>query len=142
MATLCLQPTRPVAARPAPALEATERDLLNYLRSVAINCRAKPRADLFEACALLHVTRNASREAHAEALMRCLGEALGKRPRLHAPGTHERSFDEDWLLQLGRTLAQHDEASATFLLCARLSLPHRRLVRYLMGRIAEHFSLV
>lgn len=114
---------------------------LNHLRFVAMACRSKPRTDLFEACALLHVSPATAQESHADALMRCLNEALGKPTRLHAPGTTELSFDESWLVQLGQAAAIGDEPSLAFLLRSRVAREHRRLVRFLVGRIAESFSL-
>lgn len=115
---------------------------LNFLRFMSMSCRAKPRTDLFQACALLHASRSASREAHAEALMRCLAEALAKQPRLLAPGTVEMSFDENWLVQLGEAIAQEDDGSIAFLLKSRVLPEHRRLVRFLVGRISECFPLL
>jgi len=114
---------------------------LNHLRFVAMECRVKPRTDLFEACALLKVERSASRDAHAEALMRCLSEAFGKPARLFAPGTTEQTFDEQWLMRLGMACGQSDEDSVRFLLSSRVAFENRRLVRFLIGRIAECFSL-
>ena len=114
---------------------------LNLLRAKAMECRTKPRADLFHACALLQVTRAASRDAHAEALVRCLDEALGKRARLHAPSTIEMTFDESWLIELGQAAVRDDNASLNFLLCSRILPEHRRLIRFLVGRISECFSL-
>ena len=114
---------------------------LNHLRFVAMACRVKPRTDLFEACALLKVERSATRDAHAEALMRCLSEAFGKPARLYAPGTTEQTFDEQWLMRLGMACGQGDEDSARFLLSSRVAFENRRLVRFLIGRIAECFSL-
>lgn len=73
--------------------------------------------------------------------MRCLKEALGKPARLHAPGSEELTFDEKWLLQLGRAASQHDDSSMSFLLASRVSAEHRRLVRFLVTRIADCFSL-
>ncbi|MEL7107595.1 MAG: hypothetical protein AAGM21_16870 [Pseudomonadota bacterium] len=114
---------------------------LNHLRFVAMECRVKPRTDLFEACALLKVERSASRDAHAEALMRCLSEAFGKPARLFAPGTTEQTFDEQWLMRLGMACGEGDEDSARFLLSSRVAFENRRLVRFLIGRIANCFSL-
>lgn len=114
---------------------------LNHLRFVAMNCRVKPRTDLFEACALLKVERSDSRDAHAEALMRCLTEAFGHPARLYAPGTQELTFDEQWLMRLGLSYAAHDRDSQSFLLGSRVSAENRRLVGFLVSRIAEHFSL-
>ena len=114
---------------------------LNFLRFMSMSCRAKRRTDLFQACALLHASRSASREAHAEALMRCLAEALGKQPRLLAHGTVEKSLDENWLVQLGEAITQKDDGSIAFLLKSRVLPEHRRLVRFLVGRISECFCL-
>lgn len=130
------------SARIAPEHTSAELAFVNHLRFVAMACRSKPRADLFEACALLQVERSASRTAHADALMRCVGQALGKTPRLHAPGTAELSFDETWLLQLGLACARGDVASQAFLLNSRLAHENRSLVRFLIGQIADCFSLI
>ena len=112
---------------------------LNHLRFVAMACRAKPKADLFEACALLKAEGSASRDAHTDALMRCLAEALGKPARLFAPGTAEQTFDEQWLMRLGVACSQGDQDSLSFLLGSRVAFENRRLVRYLMGCIATRF---
>jgi len=114
---------------------------LNHLRFTSMACRAKPRADLFEACALLHVTRTANLQAHTDALMRCLAQALGKQPMLHAPGTIETSFDESWLVQLGQATARQDDASLAFLLKSRVLPEHRRLILFLITRVSDYFSL-
>lgn len=114
---------------------------LNHLRFIAMGCRAKPRTVLFEACALLQTDRSASRDAHAEALMRCMNEALGKPTQLHTPGTAELSFDEKWLVQFGRSCGRGDEASCRFLLSSRVAHENRRLVGFLVARISEYFSL-
>lgn len=114
---------------------------LNHLRFTAMGCRSMRRTDLFEACALLHTDRHASRNAHAEALMRCLDEALNTRARLLSPGTAEMTFDERWLVELGRAIGRDDEASVSFLLQSRVPRDHHRLVRFLIGRISECFAL-
>jgi len=115
---------------------------LNHLRFIAMGCRAKRRTDLFEACALLHVARMASREAHAEALMRCLNEALNTQALLHAPGTEEMSFDERWLVALGRAVGREDTPSIQFLMHSRVPKEHRRLVLFLIGQVTECFALI
>ena len=133
--------SRDVEADANAALYPEAWAFLNHLRFVAMACRVKPRTDLFEACALLKVERSASRDAHAEALMRCLSEAFGKPARLFAPGTTEQTFDEQWLMRLGMACGQSDEDSVRFLLSSRVAFENRRLVRFLIGRIAECFSL-
>ena len=125
-----------------PQFSSGAMSLLNYLRFTSMECRAKPQTNLFEACALLHVTQSAERDAHADALMRCLSEALGKPAKLFAPATTEVSFDEKWLIQLAVASKAQDEASMRFLLTSRVSAENRRLVRFLMARISEYFPLV
>ena len=115
---------------------------LNHLRFVAMNCRAKPRADLFEACALLRVSRDATQHPYAEALMRCLPEALGKPVKTFAPGVVELSFDERWLLQIGRAAAEDDETSLAFLLRSRVAPQHRRMIGFLIRQITDGFPTV
>ena len=134
--------TEPQRSLRVPPVSEDSLAFLNQLRFISMSCRSKRRADLFEACALLHVTRSASQEAHAEALMRCLAQALGKQPRLHAPGTAEMTFDETWLLRLGQAITVQDEGSVSFLLKSRVLPEHRRLIRFLVGRISEYFSLI
>ncbi|MEO9896910.1 MAG: hypothetical protein ABJD13_03560 [Paracoccaceae bacterium] len=133
-----------ISAEPRPKTPVSSQAFafLNHLRFKAMQCRAKPKTDLFQACALLQVTRSANYEAHAEALMRCLAEALGKQPRLYAPGTIEMTFDETWLVEVGQAYARDDQASLSFLLGSRVLPEHRRLVRFLVGRISKYFSLV
>ena len=114
---------------------------LNHLRFVAMKCRVKPRTALFEACALLTAQKSAEQAAYAEALMRCINEALGKPARLLSPGVSELTFDERWLIQLARASARGDEDSLRFLLSSRVAFENRRLVRFLIGRIAGDFAL-
>jgi hypothetical protein len=115
-------------------------EFVNYLRFAAMKCRTKPRTDLFKACALLKVDKAASAHAHADALMRCINEALGKPARLYAPGTAELTFDEHWLLQLGRSYMRGDEPSQRFLLASRVGLENRRFIRFLIGQITKDVS--
>ena len=129
-----------VDCAPALALSPNAVGMLNHLRFIAMNCRVKPHTELFEACALLHVTRNASQEAHAEALMRCLNEAIGQPARLLAPGVVEMTFDEHWLVQLGQASARQDLASLNFLIRSRVSREHQRLFTFLVSRISDSFS--
>lgn len=110
---------------------------LNMLRFAALGCRVKPQTDLFQACALLQVERSRSQAAHADALMRCLKEALGAAPRLFAPGTVEISFDEAWLMRLGAAITHDQDPSVAFLLRSRVLPEHRRLIWFLVGRIFQ-----
>lgn len=130
----------PAVAAAPPVPSASALAFLNHLRFVAMECRSKARTNLFEACALLHATRTASRDAHAEALMRCLGEALGRPARLHTPGTSETTFDERWLIQLETACRHNDRDSFRFLVGSRVAPQNRRLVAFLVGRIAGHFG--
>ncbi|MEO0692174.1 MAG: hypothetical protein AAFY90_04765 [Pseudomonadota bacterium] len=125
----------------APALRATQapkggRAVLNHLRLVALGCRSAARADLFEACALLSTDKATSGTAFAEALMKCLPQALGNRPRMLRPGVEELSFDEAWLNRLIEAAQQGDADSFTFLLRSRVRPEARRNVGYLIRSLA------
>ena len=122
--------------------EPGEISLINHLRFVGLSCRAKARTDLFEACALLSVDKSHTLKTHAEALMRCLNEILGRRAVFYSPGTSEMSFDEAWSARLATSITQGDEASTTFLLHSRAPHIHHRHLRFLISRISEHFSLI
>lgn len=130
------------APEPAQTADFDTASFLNFLRFVALECRIKPRTDLFEACAMLQISRSLSLEAHAEALMRCLSEALGQHPIVRGPGTTETSFDEAWLVQLGAAFACDDQTSAMFLLRSRVVPEKRRLVGYLTRNVASFFPTV
>ncbi len=132
----------PETPRAAPDVTPAQMAFINHIRFVKMACRTKPQTHLFEACALLHVEGTKSKEAHSDALVRCLPEALGTPVRLHAPRVTEMSFDENWLLRLASAIAHDDDASIGFLLRSRVAPEHRRLVRFLVGRISECFSLV
>ncbi len=122
---------------PVQELSPEAASFINHLRFISMGCRSKRSTNLFEACALLHVEKSASREAFADALMRCLDEALGKRTLLYAPGTTELSFDEKWLVRLGQASAMNDESSVDFLLRSRVGRDHQRLIRYLVAQISK-----
>ncbi len=113
---------------------------INHLRFVSMGCRCKAKTSLFEACALLHGQPTAELNSYTEALMRCLCEALGQPATLFAPATQEISFDERWLLQLARAAQTQDDASLRFLLGSRVAHENRRLVRFLIARISDHFA--
>ncbi len=114
-------------------------EFLNHLRFTAMACRTMPQTELFQACALLQVSRTASQMAHSEALVRCLTQALGKPARLLAPGANEMTFDEQWLACLGRAYGCGDDLSKAFLLRSRVAHENRRLVGFLVGRIVDGF---
>ena len=119
--------------------DAAALDLLNHIRMVALNCRASARTDLFEACALLSTEKSAAKTAHAEALVKCLPQAIGKTPKILRPGVVEVSFDEAWLLRLVTSASANDRDSFGFLLQSRVSPWARRNVGYLAKSFAEHF---
>ena len=117
------------------------RSMLNHLRVVGMKCRVAARADMFEACALLATDKKKARIAHAEVLMRCLREAIGKHPTIFSPGTESLSFDEAWLVELIEAAARNDQPSFTFLLHSRV-LPHARLsMTFLASSVSKQFSL-
>ena len=139
MVALCSESIRRSQPETSP-IEGNALAFLNQLRFAALKCRSRPRGNLFEACALLAVERTQSFEAHAEALMQCLNDALGTRAVLYRPGIEETSFDEAWLLSLASALAEKDHDSAQFLLRSRVTKEHQRHVRFLVGRISEYLA--
>jgi len=123
-------------------LDSASLDLLNHLRWVAMECRAKPKTSLFEACALLQAPSLEARNAHAEALMRCLTEAFGQRANLYRPGTKSISFDESWLVRLVQSHARGDTFSVSFLLKSRIAPENRRLIGFLTKQISDQTRLL
>lgn len=101
----------------APAPATRQPALIAALRLAALECRAAPKASV-AACALLGP--DAGAEEYAGALARCLPQMLTRRPVLRRPGAARRSFDEEWLVALGRALGSGDRASARFLLRRRV----------------------
>ena len=116
--------------------------LLDHLRHAARDARCKSYVDLFGACASLSVNRDSAKQAASDVLMRCLSQALGRRPILFRAGEPEISFDEDWLLALARSIRREDTASCTFLLHSRVPKhAHRNLV-FLLGNVADNFPQI
>jgi hypothetical protein len=116
--------------------------LLDHLRHVARASRCKGYIDLFGACATLSGNHAVATQAASEILVRCLSQALGRRPVLYRVGEQETSFDEKWLIALARSLNSGDDTSATFLLHSRVPDHARRNLVFLLRRVANDFSEV
>ena len=119
--------------------DASAQPLLEHLRRIARTSRCKSYVDLFGACAALSGNRHVASQAAAEVLMRCLAQALGRRPVLYREGESETSFDENWLLALGRSLKDEDTTSATFLLHSRVPKQFRRNLVFLLRNVVDNF---
>jgi len=121
---------------------ARRESMLDHLRHVARASRCKGYIDLFGACATLSGNHAVATQAASEVLVRCLSQALGRRPVLYRVGEQETSFDEKWLIALARSLKSGDHTSATFLLHSRVpNHAHRNLV-FLLRRVADNFTRV
>lgn len=118
-------------------LSKSERALLNHLRLIALKCRSAAREDLFEACRLLSSEETNSLDAHATALVKCLEEALGKRPKLLRPGLEKLTFDEAWLMRLLNSARIKDDPSFLFLLTSRVSAAQRHNLAFLLRAVAH-----
>ncbi|MFW2544827.1 hypothetical protein ACN2XU_19505 [Primorskyibacter sp. 2E107] len=118
----------------------SERPLLDHLRDVARINRCKGYIDLFGACAALSGNRDVARHAASEVLVRCLSQALGRRPVLYRVGETETSFDEKWLIALARSLKTGDKCSSAFLLQSRVPKHARRTLVFLLRRVTDSFS--
>ena len=116
--------------------------LLDHLRQVARHVRCKEHVDMFCACAALSGNREVAAQAASEVLMRCLSQALGRRPILLRAGEPVTSFDEAWLMALARSLRDGDTSSSTFLLHSRVSAPARRHLVFLLRNVVDNFGSV
>lgn len=116
-----------------------ETSLLEHLRDVARTNRCKGYIDLFGACASLSGNRDVALHAASEVLMRCLSQALGRRPVLYRVGESETSFDEKWLISLARSLKAGDESSAAFLLHSRVPKHACRNLVFLLRNVVDGF---
>ena len=118
---------------PGESVAAVDRDArLEMLRAQAARCRTAAHLDLHRACTLLPLDRELAPVVFARALLRTLGQALGKRLVIHRPGSDEVSFDERWLLRVIERLESGDTDSFTFLLSRRIPHEYRRSVAFLV----------
>ncbi|MEJ8562162.1 hypothetical protein QTO30_13625 [Yoonia sp. GPGPB17] len=130
----------PEAPRPAHALPGEWRGVLNALRVTALGCRTAARTDLFEACALISNKENTARDAFAQALFRCLSQAVSTKPVFFQPGTVEMSFDESWLIRALIASRTGDGDSLAFLIRSRVPKIHQRQIAFLIKGISDQFS--
>ena len=119
-----------------------DNGLLEHLRHVSRTSRCKSYIDMFGACAALSGNAHVAAQAASEVLMRCLAQALGRRPVLYRQGELEMSFDEKWLIALAHSLTSGDEASATFLLQSRVPKHARRNLVFLLRRVTDHSARI
>ena len=135
----CTMRSFPDAAVQVQADHTPADPLLDHLRHAARDVRCKSYVDLFGACAALSGNRDVAATAAAEVLMRCLAQALGRRPVLFRHGEAETSFDEKWLMSLAKALRSDDQISATFLLHSRVPVYARRNVVFLLKNVVDGF---
>jgi hypothetical protein len=121
---------------------ADDDGLLEHLRHVSRTGRCKSYIDMFGACAALSGNTHVAAQAASEVLMRCLAQALGRRPVLYREGEAEMSFDEKWLIALAHSLKSEDVASATFLLHSRVPKHARRNLIFLLRRVTDHSAQI
>lgn len=140
MLSLALLSEPQVSPRPASVLPGEWRGVLNALRVVALQCRVAARTDLFEACALISNRENTGHDAFAQALFKCLHEAVTSKPVFYQPGTVELSFDEAWLIRMLMASEQGDGDSLAFLIRSRVPKIHQRHIGFLIKGISEQFS--
>lgn len=125
---------------PVRQYDAAEWSMLNHIRLMALKCRSAARSDLFEACALLSMSRSTRSTGFADAFVRCWEQASNQRLRMHSPGVSELTFDELWIMSVARAHVHDDQSSFSFMIQSRV-LPHaRRNVAFLLARIVDTFS--
>jgi hypothetical protein len=117
--------------------ESKDRQLLARIRLSALRCRSRNRIELAQACAMVGTRRDIPPETVLDALIRTLGETLGRSPRFYRPTARALSFDESWLLRLIAALRDDDLTSATFLLHSRVPAQVRRSLVHLVARVAS-----
>ncbi len=128
--------------RSAALIPGEWRGVLNALRVVALQCRSAARTDLFEACALISNKQNTAHDAYAQALFKCLRQAVRAAPVFYQPGTVELSFDEAWLIRALMASKQGDRDSVAFLIRSRVPKVHQRHIAFLIKGISEQFSQI
>ncbi|MEM9211106.1 MAG: hypothetical protein AAGA63_06425, partial [Pseudomonadota bacterium] len=94
--------------------------IINFVRIAVLECRSSAQVDLFKACAVLSLEKTMSLKAHADALAKCLPQALDARPVFFRPGVKSMSFDEAWLQRLATSIETRDTHSTDFLLRSRV----------------------
>lgn len=133
-----------IAPRHRPDCDAPVSPLpahLNKLRVLAASCRAQARLDLFRACDMLARDDHMAAEAYASALMRTLGQALGRRPAIRTPGSPP-SFDESWLMRLIERAHARDDDSLAFLILRRIPAAHRHSFLHLINGLARRLDVL
>lgn len=121
-------------------LSVAEREILNHVRFVALNCRSAARTDLFKACATLAIDKPTARVAHVETFVKCLSQATGKSPVFYRPGVENLSFDEAWMMRLVRACQTEDGDSFRFLLHSRVVPQARRNLGFLISAMSDQFG--
>jgi hypothetical protein len=86
---------------------------------------------------MLSLDPGASVQAHADALLRVLSQALGRPLKLHAPGSTDLSFDERWLAALVAAAGRGDAGSLGFLTAHRIPRHMARQTVWLARQLAD-----
>ena len=83
---------------------------------------------------------NTAYDAFAQALFKCLREAVRVTPVFYQPGTVELSFDEAWFIRALMASKQGDGDSGALLIRSRVPKVHQRHIAFLIKGISEQFS--
>ncbi len=138
-----------LASLPARACKCADRErtvtfspkameTLELLRAASSRARVARRLDLYTAWALLDPILVTAADAFAEALLRTLSHALGRRTVFFRAGCESLSFDEAWLLRLIDCFASGDLDSVTFLLHRRVHQHYRRSLLFLFNGVVDN----
>ena len=125
-----------------PVMCSEWRAILNTLRLIALECRIAAQTDLFEACALLSNKKVIVRDAFAHALLKCLRQAIHKKPIFYRPGSAGASFDEAWLMRALVAAKESDSDSFAFLIRSRVPVMYQRHIIFLVKGMSEQFTQV
>ncbi|MDE0970540.1 MAG: hypothetical protein OSA51_14285 [Octadecabacter sp.] len=106
----------------------------------ASQCRVAAQTDLFEACAVLSIKENASRDGFSQVLLKCLRGVISTKPIFYQPGTNTLSFDEAWLMQALIASRGGDIHSLAFLIRSRVPKMYQRNIVFLINGISDKFT--
>lgn len=129
-------PVAPQAAIAAPALDAADQALVEFLRACA---RSAQLAEAFQPHRACPLTEDDA-AAYGRALLRALGAVSSRPVVFHPRRTPVASFDERWALRLVRALQAGDDASAAVLIGGRTAQGGRRVLAWLARGLAERIA--
>ncbi|MEM0990992.1 MAG: hypothetical protein AAGK00_19155 [Pseudomonadota bacterium] len=137
-----VHPTERAEALPArEGFSAEAMGFLNHVRLMSMTCRCSARAEVSQACRMLSMDPQISRDALVEALVKSLAQIMGRTPRFFSPGVATLSEDEMWLVRLVTCESTGDRLSAEFLIRSRVARNMRASMAFLARSLGDAFQI-